>query len=153
MIKRKAKGFIPKTKINFSKNFVDVISTVSDQVKPTYGVQIAGKGLKGVFDAKSSHDDLHKDDLNQSKLSTIVDPETGNMTIKAQPYIQNPRLDHITTRNDYIKNGIVLQNLKNMQKARQKPKGNVSQTGRGSRLSNDQKHNQSSMSQHSPTSK
>lgn len=53
-------------------------------------------------------------------ISTTIDDETGNVKIKALPYVNNPKFMYATTRKDYIEHGVSVgpKSLKKLNKKR-----------------------------------
>jgi hypothetical protein len=98
----------PETKIDFSKTIIDVIKTVNEALKPTYGVGIMGKDLKAIQSIDQNDDSQSQTSIADSNIGvkTTRDEETGQVKIKALPYAKNPKLTMALTRKDYFENGI-----------------------------------------------
>jgi hypothetical protein len=140
LLSKKSRDGDKPIQLNFNKNLVDIISTVSDQIKPTYGVAIAGKGLKGVFDTTptASKAELHNEESHKDIFATTIDDETGDIKIKALPYTQNPKLSFVTTRKDFLENGMTL-NTRKPNRAKQRSKASMTKKTSQSNISKQSK--------------
>jgi len=100
-LKDKRKSKQENDKVDFSLNIFDAIKTVNDSLRPTYGVQVSGKGLSMADTSlQPIVQELGSEDVQQ-KITTTRDDETGKVKIKALPYNNNPKLNTSTTRQDY----------------------------------------------------
>lgn len=93
--------------LDFKKVIVDVIHTVNDSFKPTYGVEISGPSLKpNISDDKINPQNLTTLPDENKGITSSKDEETGWTKIKALPYTYNPKLDNATTRKEYQEHGV-----------------------------------------------
>jgi hypothetical protein len=104
-LKERKKSKKEDEKIDFSKNMIDIIKTVNDAFKPTYGVEIKGKNLN-ISESQSNVQSQEQLGDPYPKLTTVRDEETGEYKIKALPYSLNPKLEITISRKEYLENGV-----------------------------------------------
>ena len=125
-----------KKKLDFKKNLVDVISTISDSMKPNFGVGITGKNLKitplNETTGKGKGEES-KEEVNRG-ITTMRDENTGYVKVKALPYSHNPKIELAITRKEYFENGVREMASKAMAKLLNQKKANFSKSNMGKKI-------------------